>query len=214
MIQAHCNRCGGERNHDVLHSERSAWTSFAVSGSETYQTLKCLGCDAIKLRIVVSESESDKDRVYYFPPATFRPKPKWMLYDLWTETTKQEEFVEPLLSEIYTALHQGLSRLAAMGIRSLLERIMISKTGDQGSFAKNLLEFERLGYVSNTQSTRLTAILEAGHAAIHREYTPSKVDLATLLDITEHIVEAIFIHEGKVAELRRNVPPRKGKDRR
>jgi hypothetical protein len=116
-----------------------------------------------------------------------------MLYDLWAETTKEEEFVEQLLNEIYTALHQGLSSLAAMGVRS----------------AKNLAEFERLGYVSNVQSKRLEAILEAGHAAIHRAYTPSPEDLTTLLDITEHIVEAIYIHGGKVAELRKSVPPRK-----
>ena len=85
---------------------------------------------------------------------------------------------------------------------------MISTTGDHGSFLKNVGEFERLGYVSNVQRTRLEAVLEAGHAAIHRAYSPTKEDVHTLLDITEHIVEAVYVHGDKIAELRKNVPPR------
>jgi hypothetical protein len=43
-----------------------------------------------------------------------------------------------LLHEIYQAVHGGQYRLAAMGIRALLEQIMVSKVGDLGSFEKQL----------------------------------------------------------------------------
>ena len=180
-----------------------------MTGGETYETLKCLGCDNIKLRFTAWDSDSEGKRIYYFPPATNRSKPKWMFYDLWAVSTQEDKFVEELLDEIYVALHQDLSRLATMGVRSLLERIMISKTDDQGTFSKNLSKFESLGYVSNIQRERLEVILEAGHAAIHRPYTPSAQDVNTLLDITEHIVEAIYIHGEKVADLRKSIPRRR-----
>ena len=207
--KAHCNACDGQRNHVVLCVEESRWTDDdnSMSGGDIWQMLKCSGCDSVKLRNTSWDAETAGKRIVYFPPATFRRQPRWMLM-LWLELAPEETFVEELLQEIYVAFYQGLPRLAAMGIRSLVEKIMISKTGDHGSFGKNTREFERLGYVSNIQRTRLDAILEAGHAAIHRTYSPTTEDVHTLLDITEHIVEAVYVHGDQVAELKKNIPRR------
>ncbi len=211
--KAHCNECDGVRNHMVLKVEEARWTNdeHGFSGGETWEMLKCSGCDGVKLRNTSWDTETEGTKVVYFPPATFRRQPRWMLL-LWLELAPEDVFVEELLQEVYVAFYQGLTRLATMGIRSLIEQIMISKTGDQGSFIKNMSEFERLGYVSNIQRARLDAILEAGHAAIHRAYSPTTQDVHTLLDITEHIVEAVYVHGDKVAELRKNIPRRKPKE--
>lgn len=178
-----------------------------MSGSDAYETLKCCGCDNIKLRHTSWFSEDDGPTVNYFPPSVFRRSPEWFSA-LWLELSSEDEFVEQLLKEIYVALQHNLPSLAAMGVRSLLEKIMISKTDDYGSFVKNIAEFERLGYVSRIQRERLEAILEAGHATIHRTFKPSKKDVITLVDLTEHIVETVYLHEKKVAALKQRVPPR------
>jgi len=68
--------------------------------------------------------------------------------------------------------------------------------------------FQELGYVSRIQRERLETILEAGHAAIHREFTPSKEDLITLVDFVEHIVVTVYLQEMKVTSLKLSVPPR------
>lgn len=210
--KAHCNTCGGEKTHEVMHSERTTWEieGGLVSGTDTYATLKCGGCEQIKLRHSTWCSEDDSyhppDPTYY-PPAIFRPNPKW-LSDLGNELNEADGFVETLLNEIYVALQNGLASLATMGVRALLERIMISKTTDLGSFSKNMAEFEQLGFVSRIQRERLHAILEAGHAAMHRGYEPETDDVVTLLDITEHIVETVFLHERKVATLKQRIPAR------
>ena len=207
--KAHCNTCGGDRNHEVLHSERTTWSDdeHPISGSDTYETLKCCGCEAIKLRHTSYFSEDDVPKVYYFPPAIFRRSPDWFS-DLWLELKPEDEFVEALLKEIYIGLQNNLPTLATMGVRALLERIMISRASDQGTFTKNIAEFERLGHVSKLQRERLETILEAGHAAIHRSYTPKVKEVVTLLDITEHIVESVFLHEAKIEELKKKVPAR------
>jgi hypothetical protein len=208
-VKAHCNTCSGDRNHDVLHSELTTWSDDEqdIYGSDAYETLKCCGCDAIKLRHISSFSEDDEAKIYYFPPAIFRPSPEWFS-ELWRELKTGEEFVEVLLKEIYVALQNNLPGLATMGVRALLEQTMILRAGDNGSFAKNIAAFEKLGHVSQRQRERLETILEAGHAAIHRGYVPKVRDVVTLLDITEHIVESVFLHQAKIEELKKKVPAR------
>lgn len=206
---AHCNTCDGERNHELLHSERTAWedSERLVAGSDTYETLKCCGCGNIKLRHISRSNVDSAPTVNYFPAAIFRRNPKWFNL-LFLELNDEDEFVERLLNEIYVALQHKLPSLVAMGVRSLLEKIMVSKTGDQGSFVKNIDEFARLGYVSHIQRDRLKSILEAGHATIHRDYKPCKKDVITLIDITEHIIETVYLHEAKVSALNNRVPAR------
>ena len=99
--------------------------------------------------------------------------------------------------------------MAALGVRAVLEHVMVSTGGDQGTFPLNLAKFEELGHVSRVQRSRLDTILDAGHAAMHRAYIPSAEEVATLLDITEHILASVYIHGSRVDALREAVPPRK-----
>lgn len=210
VTKAHCNQCGGDRNHGVLAVEETSWTDEEydhIWGNDKYEMLKCLGCEQIKLRHTSWMFEDGDSKVSYFPPAIFRPIPKWFS-DLWHELPDNADFVETLLKEIYIALQNSLPSLATMGIRSLLEKVMIAKIGDQGSFGKNLAEFEKQGYVSCIQRERLDTILEAGHAVIHRTFMPNTKDVITLVDITEHIIETVYLHEAKIIELKKRVPPR------
>jgi hypothetical protein len=212
-VRAQCNECGGERNHSILHSEKTSWSSDedGTSGSDTYDMLRCLGCDNIKLLHTSRFSEDGSPTINYFPPAIFRKQPEW-LNELFANVAATEEaFVYALLLEIYSALQNNQPHLAAMGIRSLLERIMIAKVGDRGTFSNNISEFEAKGFVSHIQRERLETILEAGHATIHRSFTPSHTDLITLVNITESIVETVFLHEEQVARLRKRVPTRSKK---
>lgn len=213
--KAHCNVCGGERNHKVLCYEDSSWKDpeHSISSDEKHEMLKCSGCGSIKLRHREWCSEDCDEhgrivpRTRYYPPAVFRPKPRWF-YDLLLEVNLEEGNPHELLGEIYIALQNDQRALAAMGIRALLETVMIEKVGDQGSFSGNLKTFEGSGYVSHIQRERLETILEAGHAAMHRLYKPSNEDLITLVDIAESIVESIYIHGSKVDRLKKGIPPR------
>jgi hypothetical protein len=207
--RAHCNPCGGIKHHEVLHTETSTWSddNHHIHGADQFQTLKCSGCDAIKLRHTSSFSESDEDDVTYFPPAVFRRQPAWF-EDLRRKLKREERFVDRLLKEIYVALQHDLPALAVMGIRALLEAVMISKAGDQGTFGENIAEFEKQGYVSKLQRARLETILEAGHATIHRDYAPDTKDVITALNVAEQIVETVYLHDDEIDALRERVPPR------
>lgn len=137
----------------------------------------------------------------------FSAEPEWF-ENLYFEIPGEEEFVESLLNEIYVAVQNNLRNLALMGVRSLLEKIMIAKVGDKGSFFNNLEAFSAQGFVSQKQKENLSIILEAGHAAIHRKFNPIKNEIITVLDITEHIIESVYLHQSKIDQLKKRVPQR------
>jgi hypothetical protein len=144
----------------------------------------------------------------------FRREPDWLDFiDLDTNgedimLASPPEFVSRLLREIYVALHGNCLGLGTMGVRALLETVMIERVGDQGSFVNNLTTFEEQGFISKLQKEALAAVLEVGHASIHRSYDPSRTELKHALDITENLIEGVYISHLKAAELKKRIPPR------
>jgi hypothetical protein len=120
----------------------------------------------------------------------------------------EKEFIHELTKDIYNSLHNNSRRLATMGIRALLEHIMINKVGDQGSFSKNIDSFAAQGHISSSQEEIWKTILEAGHATSYRSYSPSMEDLHTCMNIAESIVESIYIHPDKADKLKQKIPKR------
>jgi hypothetical protein len=152
-----------------------------------------------------SEDRDDITTTYH-PAATSRSKPDWLgfLFGI------NESVIADTLDEIYSALHNGTRRIAAMGIRSLLEYIMIDRIGgDQGTFAANTREFVKAGYIAKQTEQLFERVLESGHAAMHRSYVPSISELKTLLDVTEGLIAQIYVQPGDAERLK--IPPRKGK---
>jgi len=209
ISKAHCNLCCGERNHVLLHSAVTSWEveDGRYAGNDRYETLQCAGCDSIKLRHTVEHSWDPDVEVIYYPPSVSRQRPRWY-GDLVFDLSLDEDAISDLLNEIYVGLQNGLRRSPVMAARSLLERVMLKKVGDKGSFAKNVDAFASSGFVSKMQAERLVAILEAGHATTHRDYAPNKEDIEIIIDIVEHIVESVYLHERKVKALKERTPPR------
>lgn len=219
MIKAHCNRCQRETNQEVLHTETFSWEEIIeeqqviLSGTDIYEMLKCCGCDSIILRHTeyfcgnLDQQGNLLPTFHYYPPATSRPEPQW-LHELNDINDDEKKINYDLLKEIYSSLHNNSRRLATMGIRALIEHIMIKKAGDKGSFAKNLDSFAAQGLISLSQEDILNTILEAGHATMHRAYSPSTEDLHTCMDITESIIASVYIHPEKAKILKTKIPKR------
>jgi hypothetical protein len=74
-----------------------------------------------------------------------------VFYQAALEVTIPDSLID-LMEEIYTAVQAGSRRLSAMGIRALLETVMIQKVGDKGSFKANVDALLEAGYVSMRQA--------------------------------------------------------------
>lgn len=214
IVWSHCNKCTADRKQEILHVEATSWDERLdeetyVSGWDKYEMLKCCGCENVSLRHKSSFSEEYDEHgnpfvaVNYYPPLIDRREPSW-LYKL----SSKNRFIYELFKEIYIALPNNSVRLATMGLRALIEHVMIDKVGDNGSFSNNLDQFQKKGFISQIQSAVLEPVLEAGHAAMHRSFVPSTSDLLAIIDITENIVESIYINEHRVKHLLEKIPPK------
>lgn len=217
----HCNNCNRPTRHRLLYVERITTDDeldrgFSVTWWDTYELLQCLGCEAVHLRHSSSFSEAtDSDdelekTVKFYPPRISRSKPEW-LGSINGPFWIGESEIEQLLEEIYVALHNNSLRLAAMGVRALLEFMMIDKVGDRGSIRENIKAFFEAGYVAPVdQETFRSKLIEAGHAAMHRGYKPNATDLGTLLDLTESLIASIYVHPERTQGLEKRIPSKRG----
>ena len=210
-FKTHCNGCNGMRNHELLHKNESDWNEeiddeYHIYGKNTYKLVRCCGCDAVSL---IHESWMSEDTDVdgspnitknRYPPDSYRTEPKW-IYELVWGLENENKFLHEFIREIYIALRNDSPRLATMGIRALLEHVMIHKVGDQGSFKANIDAFEKNGFISNVQRKILEPVLEVGHATMHRSYKPSTSAVGNLMDITESIIESVYINGRRLEQL-------------
>ena len=70
------------------------------------------------------------------------------------------------------------------------------------------MSFVKKDFVSPVQRDAIKAVLEVGHAAMHRKFNPTQHDLNTALDITEGIFAAIYVHTPVANNLSNRVPRR------
>ena len=218
IINIHCNKCSGERRHEVLHQENITWEEFVdeqyrIFGGDIYDLVKCCGCESVVLRHKAWFSEDAdeqgriNERTAMYPPASYRSEPRW-LTELVFAFPIGNNFVIDFVREIYVALRNKSLRLAVMGMRALLEQIMIDKVGDLGTFGGNLKAFEEGGFVSRSQRLALEPVLEAGHATMHRLFKPTEMDVVHLMDIIESIIESIYVNARRASEISKRVPLR------
>jgi hypothetical protein len=132
------------------------------------------------------------------------------------EYGEEPEKFEVLLDEIYKATHNNLPRLAIIGIRAVLEQVMITKVGDHNKFGVNLKAFADAGYISVIQHDSLATILDAGHAVTHRAFAPKDEHLNTALNVMEGLLETLYVHDQDTKKLQipdrpnKRSPPSKG----
>lgn len=211
----HCNQCGRSTEHRVLHDEDCSVTEevdqhISVTAYEWNRLLMCAGCKTVSMERITGHSEDwdpetgqSNCRQEYFPPRTYRPTPRWL------DELTIPAYVRSSLAEIYVAVQNDVRGLAGMGIRALLESLMIKTVGDNGTFAANLDAFVSAGHVSRGQKEMFESTLELGHAAMHRGFVPSGAAVVACLDATEHVVQSLYVFPARSAELRKSIPKRK-----
>jgi uncharacterized protein DUF4145 len=212
MIRSHCNQCGGRTSHDLLHSQSvdhvyGSGEDLEFVTRNEFQLLRCRGCEWVSMRHTEwFGGAGSESRVGHYPPLISRKKAQW-IFQSWASGTIPG-VTHSLLDEIYRALHTGSHRLAAMGVRSLIENVMIEKVGDHGGFTRNLSAFHSQAWISQKQQETLARIIDAGHAVTHRNFVPSVEDLNTLMDIAEVLIAGIYVHPPNGVALSNKVPRR------
>ena len=127
-------------------------------------------------------------------------KPAW--YDHLNNAQKS------LILEIESALNGGLRALPTIGLRTLLETIMVEKVGDAGGFAAKVKRFTSEGFITSKMAEALNHVLDAGNASAHRAYFPNQQDLMTCVDLVKHLMHGVYILKPSVDRLAEKTPKR------
>ena len=203
-LKSHCNRCRQETSHVAVFEKQNEVSADIESVGKiywvtTHRLLECCGCQDISLSKAVYFSEADDTQTHFYPPRVSRHKPAWH-GELPTD-------YEQLLAEVYSSLHADNRRLAMMGARALVDLFILRKVGDLGDFSKGMDALEKEGFISVKDRLIVKAAIEAGHAAAHRAYRPTAIDLERVMDIIENIIQHDVLHESAAA-LRAATPER------
>lgn len=143
-----------------------------------------------------------QDESIFFRRNLSSTKPDW--YDFLDDTQKA------LISEIDNAMRNELKALPTIGLRTLLETIMVEKIGDSNTFKEKVRLFTKEGYVTPKMAEALSHVLDAGNASAHRAYFPCKEDLTACVELVKHLMQGIYILRPSVDKVAENTPNRGG----
>jgi hypothetical protein len=147
--------------------------------------------------------DEEKSGSLFFKGNISEGKPDW--YELLDDTQKA------LILEIDRAISNELEALPTIGLRTLLETVMVEKIGDVRTFHGKVERFTKEGYVTPKMAEALSHVLDAGNASAHRAYFPSKEDITTCVELVKHLMHSIYILSPGVDKVAENTPKRERK---
>lgn len=127
IIDAPCRRCMNPTRHDVLAVKSvddaverdDGWDLISRT---TFSMVQCRGCEAVSL--VEREdypAYQGNVRAYYYPPPLARRIPQWHYL-----LAARDGEMRKLLEEVYSALRADTRRLALMGVRAIVDMLLLS----------------------------------------------------------------------------------------
>lgn len=216
-----CNKCKGKTNHFIRSSYEKTDTDDHDGTSRIQRVLiiECCGCEHLALvkkthfsehidygsHPVTGEMTMTElwDEVIY-PPVTYRASPTW--FDDLPDPT-----LRAISEEIYKSLQTGSHYLATFGSRTLIDRLIVLTVGDKRNFSEGLNALKDEGKISENERNILKPVIEAGNAAAHRGWAPTKDQLAVILDTVEGLIHRLLVLPKLTEELEEDVPSRNGK---
>ncbi|MAE50856.1 MAG: hypothetical protein CMH27_03515 [Micavibrio sp.] len=140
------------------------------------------------------------EKLRFFTSGDIGGHPAW--FDRLGDTEKA------LVIEIDQALSNDMHALPVIGVRALLENIMIPIVEDRGSLENKLDRFIEAGYITKEQKAVLSPVYHAGSAVMHRSYVPSPQATKVCIEVIKHLLHGIYILKPEVDKLQDEVPAR------
>jgi hypothetical protein len=216
LTKGHCPRCGPERQAIISSQHMETWEESSVSGSETYNILKCGGCGEVYFQRL-SDCSEDRDYAYdehgemisfarpkitYWPAPVVRSTPPWA-------GGLADDILRNVLQEVYGALNADFRTLAAIGARTVLDRAMaLLQAPDAEGFIARLKDLVQRQLISPHEKDILGVLTEAGNASAHRGWRPTPENLATIMDGIENFLHRLFVIGAATDAMKAHVPPR------
>lgn len=202
-----CNRCDNQTNHVVCSSVESSWGNEDIQGIDTYEIIRCSGCDNISFRIGSTDSESyDYDEttggaVSYSEIEQIYPS------RLMGRTALKELYLIPdkvrfIYKETHVALCTKLKILAGVGIRALIEAVCSEESVKGETLEEKINDLVAKEVLTKRNAAVLHRTRLLGNKAAHETKSASDEELDIAFDIVENLLETVYIIPKKAERLR------------
>lgn len=212
-IRSWCNACGKETEHDVIHRE-TTW-EMEYPDADAYKqsvVVRCRGCKDLATRHeswwydrVPDEDNRGAEitELSFSPPRTWRRPPEWL-----DQLAELAPDLKETLDEVYSAANDSQFRLLAMGVRAVIDNVMVHVVGDIGGFEDKLKEMVEKGHLTKAQAETLATVIDAGSAAAHRGFKPARELLQEMLATMEAIIRDHYLVGPMIAAMKTTIPPK------
>jgi hypothetical protein len=215
----YCNYCREEKNHAIVgepiqHScESVSWTLW-----------QCGGCDELFLLKETYSPSEDEESAYIepilerIPPRAEYRLPGWVgeVDEYEGQETDYQVFgrvetsIRQIMREIYIALNHEAYNLACTGLRTVIDCVFRNKIGtevrEKAGLKEKLDAMVNAGMLTMAKAEIVDAVIQAGHASAHRGFTPPREILDQALQITEHLLQEIYIHPRCARAIKEGIP--------
>ncbi|KVG89825.1 hypothetical protein WS81_20705 [Burkholderia sp. MSMB2040] len=140
----------------------------------------------------------------YPMPDKSNDRPDW-IWDL----SSIDPQLATILTQTYDAKSTGALILAAVGLRTALDRATEFLKIDPGlSLEKKVDVLKSNGFIGETEAIVLATVANAGNAAAHRGWSPNEPEFRELLTALEQFVARTVVSGKSVYEIAKRIPPR------
>ena len=200
-----CSRCDTQTNHAVCSSVQFSWGTEDIQGVNTYEIIRCLGCDSLSFRIGSTNSDDiDVDEEgNYFSLETERIYPSRLmgrtaLEDIYSLPDK----VRAIYKETHAALCTQLKILAGVGIRALVEAVCSEEIAKGITLEEKIDDLVKKEVLTKRNAAVLHRTRLLGNQAAHKIKAPSDTELDVAFDIVENLLETVYIIPKKAEHLK------------
>lgn len=193
-VKGHCPTCSGEKFAKVVTEHEDHWDDEDVSGIVRLSVLQCGGCKTSYFQRAESCSDDVEHReepdgsweAYYPERKTYWPAPSKRKKPDWSHELYVDKDLSDLYDELYIALNSDLRVLAAIGVRTILDKMSELLGIDPAmTFDEKLDGLVKNGSIGADERKNLAALADAGGAAAHRGWRPTPQQLDTLVSTLE-----------------------------
>ncbi|QDG94035.1 DUF4145 domain-containing protein [Rhizobium rhizogenes] len=223
-VLAHCPTCNDKRNCDLHAEVDKPWNysdrqGNSMWGASRYRFLECRGCETVFYQHSSWNSESldpyytrgGEELFDHDVDLTTYPSPNVQIRPIWEDIIQAiDPQLKTILHQMYVAIENQAYILAAVGMRTVLDRAteILNIIDPNESFEKKLTALKSSGLVGQTEYEILDVIVDAGNAAAHRGWSPSKDDTQKMTNALEAFLHRAFIVGKDALTIKSKIPPR------
>lgn len=165
-----------------------------------FSIIQCLGCDTISFLKIYGNDDmigiDDEGNEYYYYDENIYPP--YLEQGRELHSYYLPDKIKDIYKETVSALKNSLTILAAGGLRTIIEAVCNHLKIKKGNLSNRIEELAQEGYLTKKEVKRLHSIRFLGNDALHEVSIPKKENVYILFDITNHMLENLFIQDNKI----------------